>query len=191
MTVSMTWDYSGWFAEMARRGTPLSGKAKQLMLTNSNRTTAEHWHHRFIPRHFQSGNHSRYQMKARKAPYRRIKVGLAQGKQYKILDGENVEIIDDRVIKGGTVSLVRGGSTEQKAKRRGPIRANPKGAVAKVLTNRYVAIRRRSDRPNQRRELQTITSAERRELHGVWSASFFDGVHSLGRSAFRIRHQSK
>jgi len=184
--VNFTWDYQGWFAELARQGRPMSARAKNLLLTQSNRQAVKFWHRVFIPRHFESGNAQRYRYKARKRPYRRIKEALAAGRTFDPSDGVG-ETINDRVIKGGTVSMVRSGDSEQKSKRQNAVFSTPNKATARVSVPGYISRRSRSNRPDQRRELQTLTQAEKRQLNQVWAKNFFRGVRQLGTAAFRVR----
>lgn len=183
--VNFTWDYTGFFAEFARRGTPMSSRAKNLLLTDSNRAAVRFWHRQFIKKHFEHSAATRYRYQARKEPYKAIKEGLAQGKTYNI----NGVTVDDTVIKGGTVSLVRSGATERSAIKPVPIFATPGKAVARVIVPRYVSVRRKSGRPNQARELQTVTTAEKQQLNSVWAKNFYRGVRILGSAAFRIRRK--
>ena len=187
--MQITWDYDGWFAEFARAKGAMTARAKNTILTNANRKTVEFWHRSYIPRHFESGAASRYRYQARKRPYKRIKIALAEGRTFQPHNG-NGEIINDRVIKGGRVSLVRSGDTEKRARQKQLVTATPGRASGRVLVPRYVSRRRRSGQPNMRQELQRLTAAERAGLHSIWSKNFFRGVRQLGTSAMRVRRQS-
>lgn len=187
--VNITWDYDGWFTEFARRGRPMTNRAKNFLLTNSNRKTVEFWHRAYIPRHFERSAKSRYRYQQRKEPYRRIKIALAEGRTFMPHNG-NGEPIADRVIKGGNVSLVRSGDTEQRSRQKQLVTATPARSSGRVLVPRYIAIRRKSGQPNMRQEMQKLTASERQGLHSVWSKNFFRGVRQIGSGAFRVRRNS-
>lgn len=189
--LNITWDYQGWFAELSQRrgGLGMTARAKRVLLTESNRRTVKFWIRVFIPKHYERGGHSRYGYQARKEPYKRIKVLLANEGEF--FNARTQQIESETVIKGGVVSMVRSGRAEQTARHTvPPIVASPSQAIGKVIVPRYVTIRRTSSQPNQKHELQRITSAERGGLRQVWAKQFYRGVRQLGSAGYRVRRKT-
>lgn len=178
MPVFINADYEGWFAAFAkgRGGKGFTRQGKRILLREANRKTVDFWHRRFIPRHFDSLARHRYHYQQRKRKYRAIKRELAAGGEVWV-NGKKLE--KEVVIKGGRVDIVRSGKTESMAEAQTPIRATASSAKTRVLVPSYV-VRRIAGTPNQVREIQKTTKAERQKLTVVWKAQFARDVKRFG-----------
>lgn len=178
-------DYTGWFAEIAQRGQSFSTRAKNRILTQSNRTVVEYWHRKIIPQHFEPSARSRYHYQQRKSSYRAIKRQLAAGEPVYV---RGVQLPAETIIKGGTVDVVRGGSAERQAEQWVPIAATPAKAVARLRVPHYVKeTQRNNGRPHLASEIKRLTHDDKRRMTRVWSKSFMFGVRQHQTPSYRKR----
>lgn len=187
MAVFINIDYQGWFAEMrtATGGRGFSRRAKRVLLADANKAAVEYWHRKIIPLHFERAARSRYHYQQRKKPYRDIKQALAAGRRV-FVRGQQLPL--ERVIKGGTVDVVRKGDTEARAEQQQAIFATENKAVMKIRVPSYATNRRsRTGRPNMGAEILTITAQEKKTLVAVWKRQFMRGVRAIGTAGLRKR----
>ena len=177
-------NYEGWFAQMAKRGHGLTREGKRLLLREANRWVVDRWHRYYIPRHFSEIARSRYHYQQRKPRYRGIKQDLAAGQEV-FVNGQKLE--PEPIKKGGRVDIVRSGSTEASANAQTAIHATATGAKTRVVVPSYV-LKRRAGQPDQKRELQKLTRAERSRLSAGWRAKAMRGARLFG-SRFRLKRR--
>ena len=186
MPVFINANYTGWFAEIARRsgGRGFTREGKRLLLREANRKTVDVWHRRFIRRHFVASAAGRYQYQRRKKVYRGIKQKLAVGKKVFVRGQE----LDAEVVKkGGRIDFVRSGQAEASANVQTAIAATASGAKTRVQVPGYV-IRKRAGQPDQKKELQKLTRGENSRLNAVWKGQFLRDAKRFGKH-FRLKRR--
>lgn len=167
MPIFFSVSYEGLAVFAKRRGVAV--KTSNAAIRFANFAVANYWHQHILPRHFSRGNKRRYHHQRRKYVYSKIKRLKAQGRQY--TDPQTGKTEHEPVVKGGTVDLAYKGSSERKARSTRAIRVSKNGFVIKLVVPRYIVIRRRGNYPNMKREIQTTTLEESKEMRKVfWTA---------------------
>lgn len=154
----------------------LTRDGARLFLSRAMKDTGQFWHSVVLPRHFQRNAKRRYQYQQRKRKYSAIKKRLAEGEDVYI----HGELLDEEVIEGGVVDIVRGGYTQSRSKTRPTIVAGPRTATIKFKVPRYISRRRRGSQPNMGRELKTLSTLDRVGMTDVMQHSFVRYVKAHG-----------
>jgi hypothetical protein len=148
----------------------LSRRSRDEAIKYAMFRVAMFWHRFILPKHFERGAKRRYKHQQRKRKYSRIKEDFARGIPYK---GEL-----PTVVKGGTVDIAFGGSTEGKARASKAIKVTTSGFKIRMRVPRYIVMRRRGNYPNMKAELSRITREEARALTKIFARDYIRYIRS-------------